>query len=120
MVRAAAVLGSLVGPSCWPQRMSGTAVADSGQLSSQAMLLLPSPLCAGCDFLTVLGAHEGEGLVVEHDAAVSVHASPPACQAADQHILPAAILLGSCTPCRWCMLLTVLECAIATPCWLCC
>ncbi|KAI3428192.1 hypothetical protein D9Q98_006572 [Chlorella vulgaris] len=26
---------------------------------------------AGCDFLTVLGAHEGEGLVVEHDAAVT-------------------------------------------------
>jgi hypothetical protein len=63
-------------------------VADSGQLSSQAMLLLPSPSCAGCDFLTVLGAHEGEGLVVEHDAAVSVHGSLPAC------MLPAS------TPCQ--------------------
>ena len=31
--------------------------------------VLPCP--AGADFLTVLGAHEGEGLLVEHDAAVS-------------------------------------------------
>ena len=34
--------------------------------------------CPGClpghDFLTVLGAHEGEGLLVEHDAAVRAHA----------------------------------------------
>lgn len=32
---------------------------------------LPHPHPAGADFLTVLGAHEGEGLLVEHDAAVS-------------------------------------------------
>ena len=31
----------------------------------------PAQLPAGLDILTVLGAHEGEGLVVEHDAAVA-------------------------------------------------
>ena len=37
-----------------------------------AVLPCAVPPCpAGADFLTVLGAHEGEGLLVEHDAAVS-------------------------------------------------
>ena len=55
---------------CWSQQQGCHVPLLALALPQNCAACALPLLIAGADFLTVLGSHEGEGLVVEHDAAV--------------------------------------------------